>query len=68
MKCLSCDKILSDFEATRKYENGEFVDMCNSCLGKSDMGNIAIIERNDLAEVEDISEESSSEDGNLHWE
>lgn len=42
--------------------------MCNSCLGKSDMGNIAIIERNDLAEVEDISEESSNEDGNLHWE
>lgn len=33
MKCLACDRLLSDFESTRKYnETQEFVDLCNSCL------------------------------------
>lgn len=68
MKCLSCDKILSDFESTRKYENGEFVDMCNSCFSKSDMSSIVVLEREDLAESEDILDEQFDEDGNLVWE
>lgn len=33
MKCLSCDCILSDREATRKSLNtGEFIDLCNNCF------------------------------------
>lgn len=32
-RCLSCDKNLSDFEATRKHaETGEYLDLCNNCL------------------------------------
>lgn len=33
MRCLSCDCELTDFEATRRYENGgNFVDLCGRCL------------------------------------
>ena len=33
MKCLSCDKILSDREASRKsITTGEHLDLCNSCF------------------------------------
>ena len=32
MRCYCCDKILSDFESTRKSVNtGEYLDMCNKC-------------------------------------
>lgn len=33
MRCLSCNKLLSDHEATRKYAtSGTFVDLCNGCF------------------------------------
>jgi len=38
MKCLSCDVVLTDHEATRKYEWGEFIDLCDRCLDKAEMG------------------------------
>lgn len=58
MKCLACDKILSDYEATRKYEsNGEFVDLCNECLHASDLVNINFMDRPDLSNVEDQTDE-----------
>ncbi len=32
MRCIACDKQLSDFEATRKSNTtGEFLDLCNTC-------------------------------------
>lgn len=32
MRCYCCDKVLSDFESTRKSVNtGEYLDMCNKC-------------------------------------
>ena len=32
MRCYCCNKILSDFEATRKsVSTGEYLDMCNKC-------------------------------------
>lgn len=32
MRCYCCNKILSDFEATRKsVTTGEYLDMCNKC-------------------------------------
>lgn len=59
MRCISCNKQLNDFEATRKYEDGTFVDMCKACSNSSDMENIIILERADLAHEE--SEESDSD-------
>lgn len=32
MRCYCCDKLLSDFESTRKSVNtGDYLDMCNKC-------------------------------------
>lgn len=33
MHCKSCDAELTDFEATRKDSNGDFIDLCNHCYG-----------------------------------
>lgn len=41
MKCLSCDVILSDAEATRKSEvTNDFFDLCNNCFSyiEEDLG------------------------------
>ena len=32
MRCLACNKELTDYEATRKSSrSGEFLDLCNHC-------------------------------------
>lgn len=32
MKCCCCDRLLNDFESTRKSKTtGEYMDMCNKC-------------------------------------
>lgn len=32
MRCYCCDKVLSDFESTRKsVATGDYLDMCNKC-------------------------------------
>ena len=61
MKCLSCDQILNDFEATRKYNSGEYLDLCNSCY-YTISNQITVQEREDLREYEDISEEIEVEE------
>jgi len=57
MRCLSCDKNLTDFEATRKYASaGGFVDLCNHCFGSvADQINSTV--RPDLAHEEDTEEQ-----------
>ena len=33
MHCIACDKLLNDYEATRKDANTEiYIDMCNKCF------------------------------------
>jgi hypothetical protein len=50
MRCLSCNCVLTDFEATRKGVNtGDYIDMCNRCFATiSD--DIEVLEREDLKE------------------
>ena len=32
MRCLACNKELTEFESTRKSaQTGEFIDLCNDC-------------------------------------
>ena len=32
MRCKACDKIMSNYELTKKFDgSGEFVDLCNEC-------------------------------------
>lgn len=48
MRCLSCNCILSDYEATRKSAHtNTYIDLCNRCYGhiQDDMD---VIERPDL--------------------
>lgn len=37
MRCVACNKNLSDFESTRKTPDGEYLDMCNECATIADM-------------------------------
>lgn len=51
MRCLACNKILNDYEATRKYSFGEYVDLCSICFTDLDIDAIA---REDLCNEEDV--------------
>lgn len=54
MRCLSCNKILSDFESTRKYRyTHQFVDLCNLCFNLSGLKYSEVTERTDLKHNED---------------
>jgi hypothetical protein len=57
MRCLSCDCNLSDYEATRKYENGEYIDLCNRCFSSTDLRNMHVIVRDDLEEYQDVEDD-----------
>jgi hypothetical protein len=62
MRCVICDVLLSDFEATRKHaDTGEYLDTCNKCLSYT---KIPTIDNYDLADNEDIAnmDEVSSDD------
>lgn len=50
MRCYSCNVILSDFEATRKYLDKSYVDLCNKCWHNSQMymDHTPVLERGDL--------------------
>ena len=62
MRCLSCNKILSDFESTRKSANtGEYLDLCNSCFSDIQYDVDAIV-REDLREDEVVDEEDFIDD------
>ena len=53
MRCLACNKRLSEFEATVKYAStGEPLDLCTSC--RVFVGNIQLVEREDLKSNEEI--------------
>ena len=49
MKCIDCDAILSDFEATRRrHSTGAFLELCDSCFAPV-AHMVDVIEREDLA-------------------
>ena len=69
MRCVACDKIMTDYELTKKFSNsGEFVDMCNECsryLAEDDLitvGNMDYATLSDLEEIRDV------EDGTLDYD
>ena len=58
MRCLACDKNLSDYESTRRYsQSGEFIDLCNHCFHSGVSEQLNFSEREDLAEYEDANED-----------
>ena len=57
MKCIACNKSLSDFEATRRHGiTNEFLDLCNACL-KSVQEVTYLTTSNNLTEDSGIEEE-----------
>lgn len=53
MKCLSCDKVLSNKEATRKSAlTGEFIDLCDDCFSTI-AENVEVIEGRDIQDDND---------------
>ena len=56
MRCIACDKNLSDFESTRKNETtGEYEDLCNECYSS--------IQNNIAESEEDTPTAEYNEDG-----
>ena len=53
MRCLSCQANLNDFESTRKYTDGSYIDLCNQCFRLSGYKGVTI-DRPDLAKTEEI--------------
>lgn len=68
MRCLACDRALTDFEATRKsaYTN-QFIDLCNTCFS-SISDEMQTIERTDLAHEDGEGFEELGTDLNLDKE
>ena len=54
MRCLACNALMSDFEATRKSVNtNEYIDLCNHCY-YSISDDVNALERTDLEHEEDM--------------
>lgn len=66
MRCNCCDRMLNDFESTRRLKStGDFADLCNRCVG--DMGGLEFIVRTDLepyAAVEEAADQILKEASN----
>lgn len=63
MRCLACDRALTDYEATRRDAiTNEFIDLCNHCFA-SISEDLHTIEREDLAHDEDYVDENDSHCG-----
>ena len=62
MRCLACNKVLNDFESTRKSATtGEYVDLCNHCFHDVEF-DINSLEREDLRNEEDIEDQFELDD------
>lgn len=58
MRCLACDCVLTDFEATRKWtRTGEFVDLCDRCFSGLNTTRADVDERDDLRDHEELPED-----------
>ena len=55
MRCLSCDCALSDYESTRKYPSGGYIDLCNNCYSAVRESLLYSVDRPDLLGIEDIA-------------
>jgi hypothetical protein len=62
MRCIACDRQLSDFESTRKSATtGEYVDLCNTCF-QSIQRELNADEREDLrGDVDEFDEVEEGE-------
>jgi hypothetical protein len=55
MRCIACDTALTDYEATRKDKQGDFIDLCNDCF-RNTTGSDEVYSRSDLESEADIEQ------------
>lgn len=54
MRCVCCDKLLTDFECSRKsIHTGMYMDMCTDCY-KYIKDDVVVVENNDLLHIQDV--------------
>ena len=63
MKCYCCNRLLNDFESTRKSKTtGEYLDMCNKCY--TTIAPVVKTESNDNFEPFEIPDDEAEFDEN----
>lgn len=64
MKCIVCDRMLSDFEATRRHKvTFQFLDLCTKCLRSIHTEvPFGTIDRHDLLSIDDDEDRDSASD------
>lgn len=68
MRCIACDKILTDYELTKKFSgSGEFVDMCNECSRFLADDDLTAVGNMDYASLSDLEEIKDVEDGTMDY-
>lgn len=69
MRCCACNRLLNDFESTRKSKTtGEYLDLCNKCYGTVQQ-DLATDIRSDLPEDEVPDDELDFDelDSQIDW-
>lgn len=66
MRCTCCNRLLNDFEATRRHAvTNDFLDICNRCLDGLD---IPVKERDDLKPNEEVLDDmTEDQDESSDW-
>jgi hypothetical protein len=54
MRCVCCDKLLTDFECSRKsIHTKEYLDMCTECY-RHIKDDVTVIENQDMLHIQDV--------------
>lgn len=64
MRCLACDRSLTDYEATRKHAvTGSFIDLCQQCFKAVQAdSHLPTKDRKDLISSDDIDDSADAEE------
>ena len=66
MRCIACNRNLSDFESTRKSKTtGEYLDMCNKCYSTV-KASVPVVESEQFPEEDEIEVEPHCPDYSMY--
>jgi hypothetical protein len=68
MKCLCCDRLLTDYESTRKHAvTSAFIDLCQQCFKTVQAdSHLPTKDRKDLISSDDIDDSAEAEEDDCH--
>lgn len=68
MRCCACDKILTDYELTKKFLGSrQYVDMCNDCSRYLADDDVAVEGNMNYASLSDLEEENYVENRTVDY-